>query len=51
MSPLLRMMDYLRPRFEKDGAWHRLHPLFEATDSFLFTTGARTGGAPHLRAA
>ena len=35
--------------FEKDGKLNRLYPLYEAMDSFLFSTGHQNEGAPHVR--
>jgi len=35
--------------FEKGGKYEKLYPLFEATESFLFTTGEVTERASHIR--
>jgi Na+-transporting NADH:ubiquinone oxidoreductase subunit B len=38
-----------KPLFEKGGQFERLYPLYEATDSFLFSTTKSTPAAPHIR--
>lgn len=43
------MLDGLKPHFERGGKLERLHPLFEATDTILFTPGYTTAGPPHAR--
>lgn len=39
----------MSPHFEKGGKLERWYPLYEATDSFLFSTTRSTRGAPHVR--
>lgn len=39
----------IKPHFEKGGKFERFYPLYEATDSFLFSTTKSTPGAPHIR--
>jgi Na+-transporting NADH:ubiquinone oxidoreductase subunit B len=39
----------LAPKFAKGGPLERWHPLFEATDSFLFHSSRVTRIAPHIR--
>lgn len=39
----------LKPLFDKGGKFERWYPLYEATDSFLFSTTKSTSGAPHIR--
>ena len=39
----------LKPLFDKGGRFERLYPLYEATDSFLFSTTKSTREAPHIR--
>ncbi len=39
----------LKPLFDKGGRFERLYPLYEATDSFLFSTTKSTRQAPHIR--
>ena len=49
MKALRNGLDRLRPHFTQGGRLARLHPLFEAADSFLYTPGEVTAGAPHVR--
>jgi Na+-transporting NADH:ubiquinone oxidoreductase subunit B len=49
MRPLRRLLDKLRPRFEKGGKHERLFPLYEAVDTFLYTPGEVTKRASHVR--
>lgn len=44
-----RMLERLRDRCSPGGPWHRLKPLYDAVDFFLFTAGTVVKGAPHLR--
>jgi Na+-transporting NADH:ubiquinone oxidoreductase subunit B len=39
----------LKPHFEKGGKFARWYPLYEAFDSFLFSTTQSTRSAPHVR--
>lgn len=49
MKALRNLLDTLRPHFEQGGKLERLYPLYEAADSFLYTPGEVTEGAPHVR--
>jgi len=49
MKALRNGLDRLRPHFTQGGRLARLYPLFEAADSFLYTPGEVTAGAPHIR--
>ena len=49
MKFLRDMLDKQRPLFEKGGRFEKLHPLFEANETFLFTPGRVTEGASHVR--
>jgi len=49
MKPLRTFLDKLHPHFAKGGKLERFYPLFEAADSFLYTPGEVTDGAPHVR--
>jgi Na+-transporting NADH:ubiquinone oxidoreductase subunit B len=49
MKALRTVLDKLRPHFTRGGKLARLYPLFEAADSFLYTPGEVTAGAPHVR--
>jgi Na+-transporting NADH:ubiquinone oxidoreductase subunit B len=42
-------LDRLEPLFHKGGKLEKLYPLYEATDTFLFTPGQRTRSGPHVR--
>lgn len=49
MKFVLKMLDRLRPAFEKGRPAHFLQPLFEAVDTFAFTPPTVTPGPPHIR--
>ena len=49
MKPLRRLLDKLRPKFEKGGQHERLYPLYEAVDTFMYTPGEVTKQASHVR--
>ena len=49
MKFLLNILDRQRPLFEKGGKLERLHPLFEANDTFMFSLGTVTKRGPHVR--
>ncbi len=46
---LRKILDDNAHRFEKGGALERLYPLFEATDTILFSTDEVTESGPHIR--
>lgn len=46
---LRKLMDKQAPLFEKGGKLEVLYPLYEAIDTFAFTPGKVTAGAPHVR--
>ncbi len=46
---LRKYLDNLAPLFEKGGKLEKLYPLYEATDTFLFTPGLVTRSATHIR--
>ena len=47
---LRNLLDQLAPHFEKDGKLEKFGPVFEATDTILFSTDERTeSGLPHKR--
>ena len=48
MSRLRTLFDKLHPVF-KDGALRKAWPLYEAIETFAFTTDRRTGSDPHIR--
>ena len=49
MQWLRNILDNIAPVFEKNGKLEKLHPLFEATDTILFSTDERTESGPHIR--
>ena len=49
MKPLRYLLDKARPAFEEGGKLERLYPLYEATDTFLYTTDEVTTVEPHVR--
>ena len=49
MKALRNVLDKLHPHFAKGGKFARLYPLYEAVDSFIYTPGEITVGAPHVR--
>ena len=49
MNFLNKLFLDIKPMFEKGGRFERLYPLYEATDSFLFSTTKSTPAAPHIR--
>lgn len=46
---LRRLLDRFKPMFDEDGRFHRLHPLYEAGDTFFYTPGEVTKTASHIR--
>ena len=49
MKFLRTLMDKQAPLFEKGGKLEFFYPLYEAIDTFNFTPGKVTSGAPHVR--
>lgn len=49
MKSLNQFFLSLKPHFDKGGRLERYYPLYEATDSFLFSTTKSTAKAPHIR--
>ncbi len=43
------LLDKMEPLFDDGGRLERFHPLFEATDTILFSTDERTKSGPHIR--
>ncbi len=46
---LRKQLDKLAPLFEKGGKFEKLYPIYEATDTILFTPGDVTKTASHVR--
>ena len=49
MHWLRRFLDNIAPHFEDGGKLKKLEPIFEATDTILYTTDERTKSGPHIR--
>lgn len=49
MKPLLRIVDKMKPQFQKGGKFEKFHPAFEALETFLFTPGQTTSQGVHVR--
>ena len=49
MKSIRKFLDKIRPAFEEGGKLERLYPLFEATDTFLYTPDRVTTVGPHVR--
>ena len=49
MKLLRNILDKAAPSFQKGGKLEMLHPVFEATDTILFSTDERTSTGPHVR--
>ena len=49
MKALRDLHDKVAPNFEHGGKFEKLHPLWEAHDTLLFTPGLVTRAASHIR--
>jgi Na+-transporting NADH:ubiquinone oxidoreductase subunit B len=49
MKSLNKFFLELKPHFDQGGKFARWYPLYEAFDSFLFSTTKSTSSAPHVR--
>ena len=49
MKFLLKLLEKQKSLFEPGGKLEKLYPLYEATDTFLFTPADETLQAPHMR--
>ncbi len=49
MKPVRQLLDKVQPHFEQGGKFEKLHPVFEAFDTFFYTSGEVTEGASHVR--
>ena len=49
MNWLRKILDDLAPHFENGGKFEKFAPVFEATDTILFSTDERTDSGPHIR--
>ena len=46
---LRKWLDKMEPLFQEEGRLSKLYPLYEATDTFLYTPASVTRGASHVR--
>ena len=46
---LRKVLDRIKPLFEKDGKYERLYPLYDGLDTFLYTPDTVTKESPHIR--
>ena len=49
MKWLRDILDKISPTFKADGKLQKFYPIFEATDTILFSTDDRTHSGPHIR--
>jgi Na+-transporting NADH:ubiquinone oxidoreductase subunit B len=49
MKPLRRLLDRISPHFDEGGKLHKLYPVYEAIDTFLYTPSDVTKGLTHVR--
>ena len=49
MKPIRRIVDKVKPNFQKGGKFEKLHPAFDALETFLFTPGKTTESGVHIR--
>lgn len=49
MKPLRKLLDRVAPTFKEGGRFHVLYPVFEAVDSFLYTSRKNSTGSVHIR--
>lgn len=46
---LKKILDQTAPQFQKGGRFEKLYPLYEATDTFLYSPREKTKGSCHVR--
>ena len=44
-----KILDKIKPAFEKGGKLEKMNPAYEALDAFLFTSDSVTSTGPHIR--
>ena len=49
MQILRKILNKIEPHFNNNGKFSNLYPIFEATDSFLFSSANKTQSGPHVR--
>ena len=43
------ILDKIEPHFSKNGKFAMYYPIYEATDTFLFSPSKTTQSGPHIR--
>ncbi len=49
MKIIRSILDKIEPVFTKGGLLEKLHPVYDATDTILFSTNEKTESGPHIR--
>ena len=49
MNWLLELLLKIKPNFEEGQKLHWLYPVYEATETILFSSDKKTSSAPHIR--
>ncbi|GAB3175399.1 NADH:ubiquinone reductase (Na(+)-transporting) subunit B [Telluribacter humicola] len=49
MKPIRTLVDTAKPHFHKGGRFEKLHPAFDALETFLFVPGHTTHNGVHIR--
>ncbi|MCH7762123.1 MAG: NADH:ubiquinone reductase (Na(+)-transporting) subunit B [Candidatus Marinimicrobia bacterium] len=49
MKFIRTILDKIEPIFDKGGFLEKFHPVYEATDTILFSTNEKTESGPHIR--
>ena len=49
VNALRKLIESVEPKFKDGGPLERFFPIFEATESFLFSTAEKTKSGPHIR--
>ena len=49
MQFIRNMLDKIEPNFLKNGKFAKYYPIYEATDTFLFSTAKKTQSGPYIR--
>ena len=49
MKAIRKLISSVKPHFEKGGKFEKMHPAFDALETFLFTPGRTTSDGVHVR--
>lgn len=49
VNALRKLIQNIEPKFMDGGLFQKFYPIFEATESFLFSTSKKTTSGPHIR--